>query len=193
MVGTDIINPKNVWQRYPEEWREEINQISVYINDISITAINGMEKKAAVTLVSTMEHIGFDKMSVNLLGSAFERAEDLEKVNRVRDENIEYKVLNNVGQMLNDEGLCFISVPAGHGGPIVTKDSKGLYACYWEYEEKSWKKIIEHECFICLEQMFFIEEGGKWKQVTDIQSLSCVTAELKDCASGLAVAVLKKR
>lgn len=69
----------------------------------------------------------------------------------------------------------------------------GLYGCYWEYEKESWRKIIEHNKFICLEQRFFIENEKKWTEVNSITDLEGVTANMKNYASGLAVAVLQKK
>lgn len=191
LSGTDIINPQKVRGRYPEEWLQEINNIDIYINDISDVAISNVTADG-VSLVSTMEHIGFDKESVTLPQSAFERGKDPSKVVKTRDESIEKKVLDNIAQMLG-EGYCFISVPAGQGGAVMIKDSMGLYTCYWEYEENSWKKIVGHEKFRCIEQRFFIEKNKVWQETDSINSLRGVSAELKDYAAGLAVAVLQKK
>ena len=75
----------------------------------------------------------------------------------------------------------------------MIKDSMGLYTCYWEYEENSWKKIVGHEKFRCIEQRFFIEKNKVWQETDSINSLRGVSAELKDYAAGLAVAVLQKK
>lgn len=192
LYGTDIINPEKVQSRYPKEWWEEINEIHVIINDISKCAIKN-EEYDAVSLISTMEHIGFDKPSVTVSKSAFERSKVADEVIRVRSVDTEKSVLDNVAAMLREGGYCFISVPSGKGGPMLIKDSMDLYGCYWEYEENSWKNIVEHSKFSCLEQRFFIEDNKKWKEVDSILDLKNVTANMKCYASGLSVAVLKKR
>ncbi|MCH5256103.1 MAG: hypothetical protein J1D87_02375 [Lachnospiraceae bacterium] len=192
LVGTDIINPLKVQKRYPEEWWEEINNTTVYINDILNKPIAG-ELNDAVSLISTMEHIGFDRPSITLTQSAFERSENIESVIKTRDVGTEKKVLDNVANMLKNGGFCFISVPAGKGGATLNKDSMGLYGCYWEYDEISWKKIIGHDKFVCLEQNFFIENNKKWEEVDGIARLKDVTANMKNYAAGLAVAVLQKK
>lgn len=192
LEGTDIIDPQRVRQRYPLEWWEEIESTTVYLNDITEKSIK-KECSDAVSLISTMEHIGFDKPSVTMLQSAFERCETVENVIQIRDLETENKVLKNVASMLKNNGYVFISVPAGHGGPILIKDSMGLYGCYWEYEEDSWRKIVEHNEFVCLEQRFFIEKEQRWKEVNSIIDLEGVTAINKNYAAGLAVAVLKKK
>lgn len=117
LAGTDIIDPKKVQQRYPVEWWEEIENTTVYINDIADKAVK-KECRDAVSLISTMEHIGFDKPSVTLLQSAFERCETVEDVIRLRDSETENKVLDNVASMLKNNGYVFISVPAGEGGGL---------------------------------------------------------------------------
>lgn len=192
LAGTDIINPQKVKTRYPDEWWDEINNTPVYINDISVSSIKD-KKLDAVSLISTMEHIGFDKPSVTLLQSAFERNKNIEDVVKVRNPLTEKKVLDNVADMLKEEGYCFISVPAGKGGAMLVKDSIGLYGCYWEYEKESWKKIVEHEKYDCIEQAFFIEDNGKWRKTGSIVDLENVTANMKDYAAGLAIAILQKK
>lgn len=192
LAGTDIINPEKVRSRYPKEWWKDIRETKVFINDLSSRSIEG-ENRDAVSLISTIEHIGFDKPSVTILQSAFERSETMDNVIRVRDIQTEKKVLDNVASMLKDNGYCFVSVPAGKGGATLIKDSVNLYGCYWEYEKSSWKKIIEHDKFVCLEQRFFIENGENWEEVSDIDDLKDVTANMKNYAAGLAVAVLQKK
>lgn len=192
MAGTDIIPPSKVLNRYPKEWLDELNSMNVYINDISKASIPN-ECRDAVSMISTMEHIGFDKPSVTLPNSAFERSKTINDVILARDSEVENKVLNHVAAMLKDKGYLFISVPAGKGGPILIEDSMGLYGCYWEYEKDSWKKIIYHEKFRCLEQSFYIEQNRKWEQVSDITDLEGVTASKKNYAAGVAVSVLQKR
>lgn len=192
LAGTDIINPRKVKTRYPDEWWEEINNTFICINGISVSSIKD-KRYDAVSLISTMEHIGFDKPSVTLLQSAFERNKNVEDVVKVRNPLTEKKVLDNVAEMLNEEGYCFVSVPAGKGGAVLVKDSMGLYGCYWEYEKESWKKIVGHEKYNCIEQGFFIEDNGKWRKTDNIEDLEDVTANMKNYAAGLAIAILQKR
>ena len=191
LEGSDIIDPRKVETRYPIEWLDEIKRIPVYINDISDQSLNG--KWDAVSLISTIEHIGFDKAAISAKKSAFERSATVEGVDRARSKDVEEKVLNNVSEMLNSKGYLFISVPAGKGGPVLIKDSMGLYACYWEYEKESWKKITNHECFECLEERFYVEVDNKWKEVEHIEDLKDVSAEMKNYAAGVAIAVLQKK
>lgn len=192
LVGTDIIPPEKVQGRYPKEWLDEINNLQVYINDISSAPILDL-RRDAVSMISTMEHIGFDKPSATIPSSAFERSQTADDVIQIRDSEIENKVLDNVAEMLRDGGYLFISVPAGKGGPVLIEDSMGLYGCYWEYEDVSWRKIIEHKKFTCIDKKFFIERNKEWIQVPDINDLNGVTANMKNYAAGVAISVLQKK
>lgn len=185
VFGMDIVEPQKVKSRYPKDWLEEILNRKIYINDLSKQAVD--IQVDAISIISTMEHIGFDQASSSL-DSAFERYKN--KVNIIREENIEKNVLNNIHKMLTKNGVCFISVPCGKGGPIIIEDSKGLKVCYWEYEEKSWKKIVEHEKFECISQQFFLLED-KWVEVASIDKLN--NAESKEFAAGLACCILQKK
>lgn len=101
--GTDIINPEKVQTRYPKEWWDEISKIRIIMNDISQYSIKN-EEYDAVSLISTMEHIGFDKPSVTVSKSAFERSKNADEVIRVRSVDTEKRVLNNVAKMLKRTG-----------------------------------------------------------------------------------------
>ena len=64
LVGVDIIEPKRVMARYPREWYEEIEKIKVNILDISNEYLKD-EGFDAISIISTIEHIGFDEKNKN--------------------------------------------------------------------------------------------------------------------------------
>lgn len=194
LSGIDIINPEKVKSRYPKEWWPEIAQIPVYIGDISTCVVRERKNYDAVSLISTMEHIGFDEVSVTMPESAFERAKTQDNAKRKRLESIEDKVLDNISTLLKNGGYCFISVPAGRGGPILLRDSMGLYTCEWEYEKDSWRKITGHNRFECVEEQFYgLNEKEEWQPYESISELENSTAVMKEFAVGLACCVLRKK
>ncbi len=192
LSGVDIINPEQVEKRYPIEWIKDIKNINFYNMDISQSAIKD-KKFDAVTLISTIEHIGFDKKSETVKGSSFERENRKEKVIKKRDLDIEAKVLNNVSKMMSTGGIVLVSVPCGKGGPIIVQDSLGLYTCYYEYNTESLNKIKQVEGFSCVDEKYFIEDvEGMWSEREFADELLSVTAELKNHVVGVACLVLKK-
>lgn len=190
LMGTDIIDPKNVLSRYPETWLNEILRINVVINDILCKPVAG--KFDAITMISTIEHVGFDKRRQKKGIGAFERAECAENVDTYRNPNTENVVLNNLYDMLKEHGKVILSVPAGKGGIVLLRDSLGLYTCEHEYNAESWHKIIAHEKFKLIEQKFYRNDGRQWEKSESISGLSGVSANMKDCASGVALCVLEK-
>ena len=193
LSGLDIIEPKRIMSRYPKEWHEEITKIKVNILDISKDYLKD-ETYDAVSIISTLEHVGFDEKNKDESSkSSFNRPDDVTKVKKERSKTIEEDVLNNIYKMLKPSGYCIISVPAGRGGVTLLKDSLGLYTCEWEYEENSWVKIVNNPNFRCVEQRFFKDTGSAWVEKKTIKDLKDVTAEMKPCASGVAICVLQKK
>lgn len=191
-IGTDIISPSRVKGRYPSQWWADIANVKVEINDISKKGLD-VKEIDAVTIISTLEHIGFDKESGENEVSSFQRPKNMKDVDVIRADNIEDIVLDNVSISLKKEGLVLLSVPAGKGGPTILKDSMGYFACEWEYNRDSWNKIISHRSFDCLEQRFFAQENGIWIEKTCIDKLKNYSAEMKSCASAVAMCILRKK
>lgn len=188
--GIDIVSPERVKSRYPEEWWKEIKDVPIIKGDISMPL--QLDKQFdAVSLVSTIEHVGFDKEAAKGSSSAFERSDSIREIQTARCEDIEERILDNVYRVLKPDGLCIITVPAGLGGTIAMKDSLGLWATLWEYERESWKKIIENSKFKLCEQRFFKEVDTRWIECNKIEDLD-LTCHNKSYASGVALCVLQK-
>lgn len=193
LSAIDIIKPERVSSRYPKEWLNEILSTPIYIEDIrKIENIN--KKFDAITMISTIEHVGFDvASSPDNKNSSFERNTNKEDVIKYRSEQTEEKVLNNLSNLLNDKGILLISVPAGKGGPVLLQDSLGYYTAQWEYNFESWQRIINHKKFDLVEEFFYAFDGNKWESVPQISDLKNKSSELKNHAEGLAICLLQKK
>lgn len=191
LEGLDIVEPKRVKSRYPEEWLEDILSIPVTIGDVTKLKFSN-KKFDAVSIISTIEHVGFDKASFNNIKTAFDRKLSPDDVDLFREPDIEEKILNNLFDVLNDKGLIFISVPIGNGGPVLLKDSLGYYTAQWEYEEDSWKKITCNSKFELMEEYFYILDNGRWKSISSIQESKGRSSELLPYSQAVAVCILRK-
>ncbi len=190
--AVDIVKPERVRTRYPKEWLDEIFSISITVGDMR--KINVQEGKYdAVTCISTIEHIGFDKATIGNLKTAFDRKLKPKEVNIYRPSDINQMVLNKFYRTMKRSGKLLISVPMGKGGAIVLQDSLGYYTAEWEYNENSWNEIILHPKFKLIEQHFFkFTDTGFWEQVDNTNDLSNRSSSLQKFALGCAIALLKK-
>ncbi len=191
LEGMDIIEPEQVLSRYPTEWKSDINEIPVHILDISKKYLSN--KYDAVSLVSTIEHVGYDKAAVTVEDSAFERAKNKEDVVFTRDPLIEEKVLNHAAEMLKENGYLIVTVPTGKGEGVLIQDSKKLWTAYWEYETSSLKKLTEHSKFQCIEQRFFKLENGNWVEKETAEALADQTANMLNHVVGVTCMVMQKK
>jgi hypothetical protein len=192
LSALDIINPERVKNRYPADLINDVFSIPITLSDISVdnSFVNSYD---AISLISTLEHIGFDKASYEDINSAFQRELDPSAVKLFRDPEIDFKVLSNISKILNDNGYLFISAPIGKGGPVLLRDSLGLYTAQWEYESESWNRLTSHPNFTLLEQFFFVNnKNGSWIEVHDVNMTKNSSSEMKSHAEGVALCLLKK-
>ena len=192
LEAADIIKPETVKTRYVKEWLGDILSVPITIGDIRTMQLP-KERYDVVTCISTIEHIGYDAPSSTVEGSAFERARSKEDVNTVRDPEVNKKVLDNFHKTLKKGGRAIISVPMGKGGPILLRDSLGLYCAEWEYEEKTWQEIIGDERFKVAEVLYFKNSPEGWVRVDSPKDLADVTETEDASGVGLAMCVLVKK
>lgn len=193
LSAIDIIKPERVSSRYPKEWLKEILNVPIHIEDIRQVSNFNKQKFEAVTIISTIEHVGFDIASgVDNKDSSFERHKNKMDVIMKRSSKVEDEVLNTLAEFLVDDGIVLISVPAGKGGAVLLQDSLGYYTAQWEYEEKSWHRITNHEKFDLIEEFFYSFDNNKWNRELSINGLKNKTSELKEHAEGLAICLLRK-
>jgi len=193
LKAADIINPEKVKTRYPKDWLGSILDVPVYVGDIRYLELPQNNYYDVVTCVSTIEHIGFDEPAKTVSNSAFERKHDQKEVNIKRDPDTNRVVLDSIHKILKKKGKILISTPMGKGGPVLLKDSLGLYCIQWEYNEESWQQITNHQGYELEEERFFklTEEG--WLEVPSAKELSRQSSYLKPHAEGCALCSLIKK
>lgn len=193
LEALDIIKPERVKSRYPKEWVDEILSVPITIEDVTKVKFEN-KKFDAISIISTIEHVGFDKATYDNVKTAFDRKINPKDVVMNRDEKIEEKTFDNLSEALKENGLIFVSVPIGTGGSVLLKDSLGYYTAQWEYEENSWKKITQHSKFELVEEHFFIvDESNKWIEIKSIQDAKNKSSEMKSHAQAVAFCTLKKK
>ena len=192
LEAVDIIKPERVKERYPSEWLKSILEVPVTIGNI-MTVELPKERFDAVTIISTIEHIGFDQPATTVKGSSFERMTRPDDVSLTRDPKVNTAVLDNLCTSLKKNGKLLLSVPMGKGGAVLLRDSLGFYTAQWEYEEISWREIVDHKNFKLLEERFFKLTQNGWTEVTSPKELKDQSSYMKPHAEGVAVCVLEKR
>ncbi len=192
LTAADIVHPERVQGRYPQNWRQQVLSVPITIGDIRICELP-QNHFDLVTCISTIEHIGFDEASTDDPSSAFNRSKTAEGVAAIRSPTVNKDVLGAFRQTLRTGGQVIISVPMGRGGPVLLKDSLGLYTRQWEYEPTSWAELTGQAGFEVREQRFFtLGADDCWSEVSGPEQLHHQSSELKPHASGCAVLLLKK-
>lgn len=191
--AVDIVKPERVARRYPPEWLDEVMQVPITIGDVRTQALPQGRYDVA-TIISTIEHIGFDEATHADPKTAFARSTTPDGVRLHRDPDVNRTVLAQLASALRPGGLLLISVPMGKGGPSLLKDSLGLFCAQWEYEEASWREIVGAPDFDVVEELFYrLETDGTWRRVDGPADLREQTSAMKPHAAGCALAALRRR
>lgn len=189
--GVDIINPNRVLSRYPKEWQKTMATFPCTIGDIRKIAIDESSYDA-VTCISTLEHIGFDRPADHESATAFDRVRDQSEAQTNRDPEIDHEVLDVFANALRPQGVAIITVPMGKGGPTILRDSMGYIAVQWEYEKHTWEKLCTHPAFTIRDQRFFAYRGN-WVPVDGTADLTTCSSHMKPFAEGCALLCLERR
>ena len=108
LTGIDIIDPQRVRTRYPSDMVDRVLAVPVRIGSI-LDAEPTDGRYAAITCVSTLEHIGFDVAAdADDTTSAFKRAKSPEEALRMRDLNTDRLFLDAVCRHLEPGGSLFL-------------------------------------------------------------------------------------
>lgn len=192
LCAVDIVKPERVRSRYPEEWWSTIASLDVRQADIrSSPAFD--QPFDAITCVSVIEHIGFDKASNEDPASAFIRPQNQNAVNTKRPSNVDKDVMNAMTGLLVPEGRLIISVPMGKGGPVILKDSLGYYCAQWEYSPQDWDDLIGNSHFILEEALFYgVDSDLMWRRYDSATDLAHLEAVQLSHSRGVGMAVLRK-
>ncbi len=190
--AVDIVKPERVARRYPAEWVDEVMSVPITIGDLRTQKLPQGRYDVA-TIISTIEHIGFDVATYDDPRSAFARSTTAEGVKLHRDANVNHEVLARLGEALRPGGLLLISVPMGRGGPALLEDSLGFFCAQWEYEAQSWREIVSAPGFEVVEQLFYrLEPDDTWKRVDGPADLTDRSSAMQPHAAGCALAALRR-
>lgn len=190
--AADIVKPERVLSRYPEDWRDQIQDVAIAIGDIRTLDLpeNHFDM---VTCISTIEHIGFDEASVDDPNSAFKREETADDAPSHRSPTVDAEVMAAFRRSLKPGGRVVMTVPMGAGGPTLIQDSMGLYARYWEYEAESWHNLTHQPGFNVTEERFFaFGTDTCWSEVDGPADLTSHSSEMQPHAHGCALVLMTR-
>ena len=190
--AVDIIDPARVRSRYPKAWWPEIEAVGVQVGDARELPAPDAPYDM-VTIVSVIEHIGFDTPSHDNPSSAFARATDPSDVPRWRDPAIDGLMLSRIADRLLSGGRCVISVPMGRGGAVLLRDSLGYYCAQWEYSPQDWQGLVQAPEFTVDETNFYaIGDDLIWRRKADPHALAELDSVPLSHSRGVGMAVLRK-
>jgi 2-polyprenyl-3-methyl-5-hydroxy-6-metoxy-1,4-benzoquinol methylase len=189
LTGIDIIDPNRVRSRYPAAIVDQVLNVPVRIESI-LTAEPTDDKYDVITCVSTLEHIGFDfATEPEVTESAFIRSKTPQEAVSHRDPQTDRLFLDAVARLLSPGGSLLLSVPVGHGVPILHQDSLGLFTHQFEYDENGWRSITSDPRFTLNAEAFFRHDSTDgWYEVSQVRELTDQTSKLRPFATGCAVA-----
>jgi len=194
LTGIDIIDPQRVRSRYPVELLERVLAVPVRVESfLDASPTDGTFD--TITCVSTLEHIGFDQASPpEVKETAFVRSTTPDGANGVRDPQTDALFLDAAHRMLSPGGSLLLSVPVGHGVPILHQDSLGLFTHQFEYDDESWNRLVSDDRFEVREDAYFRHDQKLgWVSVPLVTDLTDQTSALRPFATGCAVAHLVRR
>ncbi len=92
--------------------------------------------------ISTIEHVGFDKVNMTTGTSAFDRSACLpKKLPDVESWTEDFKAMEEIIRILKPGGKLLLTVPFGQERIIIEKDSLGLYALELQYDKKRLQRL----------------------------------------------------
>jgi len=193
VVGIDIIDPRRVAGRYPQDFRAEVLAVPTRIEDF-MTANPAGEMFDTVTCISTLEHIGFDRATPQEVSTTvFDRSTDPRNAPKSRGADTDEKFMLAVDRFLKPGGQLLVSVPIGSGQPILHQDSLGLYTSQFEYDSGTWSELLAKHGYTVVDEKFFSHDSaGGWQEVADIEAVGSRSSALMPFALGCAVAKLVK-
>lgn len=190
--AVDIVEPRRVERRYPEEWRDEIMSVPVSVGCVREARVE-LDHYDLVTCISTIEHIGFDLVEEDDPATAFKRGKSPEDAPMERGADVNRQVLEVFHRALKKGGRVILTAPMGKGGPALLRDSLNLFTRQWEYEEVSWRELTSQRGFRLVEQRFFrCSDDGEWTEVEAPRALVDRSSAMQPHAKGCALCALEK-
>lgn len=191
--GIDIIDPKRVQSRYPQNIRDKVLSIHTHVADFLSANLSHVGFDT-ITCLSTLEHIGIDVAAApDNDRSAFDRSPIPEEVTFSRDPRTNERFLDSVARNLNPGGRLLVSVPIGCGHEILHQDSLGLFTYQFEFDSQSWSALTQDPRFELTEEVFFSYTEEGWQPEETAAGLERQSSELTDFATGVGLAELRRR
>jgi hypothetical protein len=121
-----------------------------------------------ITLISTLEHVGFDEKNTdkNIRGVFLER-----KYDDIKRNNADFVAFRNLANILNEGGSIIVTLPFGSRGLLAAKDTLGLTRYYREYNYSRVLKLIKISR-LKLSNIEFYQYTNKWKKIVNFSSFS---------------------
>lgn len=113
-----------------------------------------------VLCISTIEHIGFDKVDSTAKQSSFDRSEDLpDSFPALKTWNEDFKAMKEMIRVLKPDGKLLLTVPFGEEKINAKKDSLGLYALELQYSNERLKKLLDFSNIKVVEKKIFVYDN----------------------------------
>lgn len=163
--GIDIIDPRSVLHRLDPAAAEFVLRTPTLIADISQGASPDIGEFDVATLVSTLEHVGFDFPRQSHGPGVFERPRQRVAAPN-RREDTDARVLAAIRKILVLGGRLFITVPYGRGGTVPLVDSLGLHTFEFEFNAVTLERLTRADGFRCVDLDIFAHSSKKgWHNV----------------------------
>lgn len=135
--------------------------------------------------ISTIEHVGFDKVNMTTSATAFERFADLPKEPPdAKSWTEDFKSMEEIIRILKPGGKLLLTVPFGEEGIIMEKDSLGLYSLELQYSDKRLRRFESVPCLkITKKKVFVYDQSCGWSdKIPDIipskrKAVACLEIE----------------
>ncbi len=159
LFALDIIDVEKTIQRFK---KLDLNKNFIFLKG-DATKKKFKNKFDMINLISTLEHIGLDRVKKNKqIKGVFQR---LSKRGRVIDNNEDYNAIKNLSNSLHKGGSMIVTVPFGTRKILYSKDSFGLYAYFREYSLNRIKKIIKYSGLDLVDFDAFEYKTKKWIKI----------------------------
>ena len=112
--------------------------------------------------ISTIEHVGFDKINLSETKSSFDRSDELPTTfPSIESWNEDFKAIKEIIRILKPGGKLLLTVPFGKEKIIAKKDSQGLYALELQYDEKHLNKITKLPSIKVMKMQIFVYDNDR--------------------------------
>jgi hypothetical protein len=168
LFGLDIIDIKKTLHRFKTL---EIKKNFKFIHGNAIN-IKFNTKFDLISLISTLEHIGFDKVNNDKkIKGVFNRKK---KLTKIKNNKNDFKAIKNLSKSLIKNGKIILTVPFGSREIIYTKDCFGFYAFYREYNYRRIFSIIKFSK-LSLKNIEVYNYQKKWKKIKKISNFKNIS------------------